>query len=232
MPKRSTKRAFQFSGLGHLIVLAGPSGCGKTTFVRSLYSGTCDPEIRAVLPHGAEKAPSIDTKYPDRLLVNSMKTADGISMVEIPTTENVRNASVIILHYALNRLGNMGISRLSEDEVLLHFVRQAKQSVTIINVRPDDKELAALYAFRSFGKTGTGNALWRIFSRLSKISKFKMYLKYRYFFEGHRLFSRWDDMMFELAKELEPSSRPTLRVLNVKPCLDAAASWPFVLNRN
>ena len=187
MTERSTERALEFNCLRHLIVVAGPSGCGKSTFVKFLDSETCDPEIRAALPHGAEKAPSIDEKYPDRLHGVQTRIANGRAIFENPTVENTWNAPVIILHYALNRLASKEISRLSDEHILLHFVRQAKQSVTIINVRPNNKELAINYANRSFGETKMRNALWWIFSRISKMSKLIMYIKYRYFFAGSRL---------------------------------------------
>jgi len=201
-----------------LLILAGPSGSGKTTFARAIYGDYLPDPIRALLPTRIAAAPSVDIKYPTKILMTSM-----------PDGQKVSPKNGCILHYALNRLGNIPINSIDEDPYLLSFLNTTKSNILIVNVVVDRKRLANQYINRLFFQRQAQKE-----GRISSI-RFKWYksfdyqkiyeiLKYRFSDFVENMYRDWDRIVSEICDDENKRTHLDVRVIGVEPATSPTAA--------
>jgi energy-coupling factor transporter ATP-binding protein EcfA2 len=127
----------------HLLLIAGPSGSGKSTFIAMLYASRLPPEVRRLLPTGAERWPK----------TSADRSRRGLRAVR--ALENV------ILHYDI-----AGPARRRESyakDPVLAGLASARQ-VTVVEIRAPADRLVNQFQSRSAAaeaKWSWWRKLWR-----------------------------------------------------------------------
>ena len=127
----------------HLLLIAGPSGSGKSTFIAMLYASRLPPEVRQLLPSGAERWPK----------TSADRSRRGLRAVR--ALENV------ILHYDI-----AGPARRRESyakDPVLAGLALARQ-VTVVEIRAQADRLVDQFRSRSAAaeaKWSRWQKLWR-----------------------------------------------------------------------
>jgi hypothetical protein len=112
----------------HLLLIAGPSGGGKSTFIAMLLASRLPPEVRQLLPPGAERWPKTSADRSKR------------GLRAVGALENV------ILHYDI-----AGPARRRESyakDPVLAGLASARQ-VTVVEIRPPPDRLVNQFRSRS-----------------------------------------------------------------------------------
>jgi hypothetical protein len=219
-------------GLSELLILSGPSASGKTTFVRALYGGGLAEDIQALLPAAMRRAPSVDIKFPTKVLINSMLQVDSAGTAISYSAENG-----CVLHYALNRLKSLKIGRLEDDLPLVEVVDSTRGAITIVIVQVDRKRLAAQYATRMFrSEAGDGTAgieklvgYGRRLARGLDIGKLSQLALDRYSDNVERLYGRWDRLASEIVERRRNAGKARVRIIRVEPGLQVDSGQGFRL---
>jgi hypothetical protein len=214
-----------------LLILAGPSASGKTTFARALYARELGEDIRALLPPTISGAPSVDIKYPTKVLANTMPAADQGGAPYSATHG-------CILHYALNRLGDAGIRRLEDDAALLEMLDRTEETVTIVTIQVDRRRLASQYASRMFrapagaGSAGAMGGIGRLLSNLVRAADFGkigQLVNNRFGDTAGRLYALWDTVALEIAARRRQRTGGRVRIIRIEPDLTGASRRAFRL---
>jgi len=132
----SRSRPLVLPRIRELLIVAGASGAGKSTFLKLLASGELQEEIKAVLPCRAETWVQISAKH----FTGWLEGMKGCEEREaIPG---------LVLHYDLSRGFKRGGYTLDPVLRLIDFA----ESITIVNLRPEPKQLLRQLATHSAAK--------------------------------------------------------------------------------
>lgn len=235
MKKRNNYSALkipQYLNLKDLVILAGPSGGGKTTFMEELRSGNLSTSITSFLPVDAKFAPCVDVKFPDRIFETRLLSVVCGGQAEMSNNLELAAASCVIFHYAINRIESKSIDNIIEDDVLYSIISQVVTSISVINIRPSDNELAKFYESRSFERFETNSNVFVRIKRIFKFSKLRMLFRYRYLHAGSKFFSKWDLILRQLCDMREKGDiNATIKIIDVEPILDDGAARGFSIKR-
>jgi hypothetical protein len=114
--------------MNHLLLICGPGGSGKSTFIEQLRSGRLVPELRELLPPGAEFWPHMGSDRSERGL------------------RRLREAKDLVLHYDIAARARRQESYMGDP--ILAGMLSAKR-LTIIDIRPSRERLLNQLSSRS-----------------------------------------------------------------------------------
>jgi hypothetical protein len=121
--------------LADVLLVAGPSGAGKSTFIQQLSTGRLTPDVRALLPRGAEQWVPIE--------------ANLVLVRHIPL-ESIRSAATgaagVIFHYDTLVIHRLGIGSYECDPVFT--LLDGTTRITIVNIHPPPETLVLQYEAR------------------------------------------------------------------------------------
>jgi len=199
----------------HLLLIAGPSGSGKSTFIAMLFASRLPPEVRQLLPAGAERWPKTSADRSKR----------GLRAVS--ALENV------ILHYDI-----AGPARRRESyakDPVLAGLASARQ-VTVVEIRPPPDRLVNQFRSRSAAaearwswwrkrwRRSVLQPLLRVAGPLRRKSKPVLYLEPGWL---EACYARWDAFIGETL-----TARDGAMLIRVEPRPGADGSPSFRLIEN
>jgi hypothetical protein len=199
--------------MNHLLLVCGPGGSGKSTFIEQLRSGRLPPELRELLPAGAESWPRMGSDRSER----------GLRML--------RKAEHLILHYDIAARPRRQESHV--DDPVLAGVPAAKR-LTVVDIRPGRERLLNQLSFRAAeaeARRGILSRLWRgaglhdarhfrkLRRRRGLPTKASLYGEERWL---ETLYERWDGFL-----EATLAERGEGSIVRVQPAPDGAGNPSF-----
>ncbi len=205
-----------------LLVVSGPSGSGKSTFVRQLYTGTLQQDLQHLFPEDLAKAPSVDAKYPDRLLVGSMTDTDGsVLLHDVDFQSLPREFSSLILHNATNRYSKKRTGNASSESVISEFVKDGVEHIIFAELVVEPYSLSGFYARRSFGDPQSNKSKAKPLTRWLQLSKIMMFLKYRYTDFPNEIDEAWKAIREEITERaFHHNANVKVSQYAIEPCSD------------
>lgn len=125
-----------------LLIVAGPSGSGKTVFINQFRSGTLAPELRRLLPEGAERWPQIGAN-------DCMKRSLPLAKV-LPKPWTSPGG---VVHYDTAFIHRFGLAGYHDDPSADLFRRAA--GAVVVSISPSADQLKIQFAAREAQRRGS-----------------------------------------------------------------------------